>query len=108
VVGRWGETDCVAASEGLSGVGTTHVAFTLADARDQILASAASAVTVTAATAKAADAEDPDLAEHLARAARRADDDRRSSEMIERSHPINQFNDSLPGQRSRNRVEASG
>jgi hypothetical protein len=51
VVGRWGETGSDAASEGLSGVRATHVAFTLADARDQILARAASAVPVTAATA---------------------------------------------------------
>ena len=51
VVGRWGEAGSAAASEGLSGVGATHVAFTLADARDQILARAASAVPVTAATA---------------------------------------------------------
>ena len=42
VVGRWGEAGSDAASEGLSGVGATHVAFTLADARDQILARAAS------------------------------------------------------------------
>jgi len=49
VVGRWGEAGSDAASEGLSGVGPTHVAFTLADARDQILARAASAVPVTAA-----------------------------------------------------------
>ncbi|MFI5454816.1 MAG: AI-2E family transporter [Isosphaerales bacterium] len=54
VVGRWGETDTEAASEGLSGVGATHVAFTLADARDQILARAASVVPVKAATAMAA------------------------------------------------------
>jgi predicted PurR-regulated permease PerM len=51
VVGRWGEASSDAASEGLSGVGATHVAFTLADARDQILARAASAVPVTALTA---------------------------------------------------------
>lgn len=37
VVGRWGEDGTDAASQGLSGVGATHVAFTLADARDQIL-----------------------------------------------------------------------
>ncbi len=42
VVGRWGEAGSDAASEGLSGVGPTHVAFSLADARDQILARAAS------------------------------------------------------------------
>ena len=48
VVGRWGEAGSDAASEGLSGVGATHVAFTLADARDQILARAASAVPMTA------------------------------------------------------------
>src|SRR6185437_8488152 len=36
VVGRWGEPGSDAASEGLFGVGATHVAFTLADARDQI------------------------------------------------------------------------
>ena len=51
VVGRWGEADSDAASQGLSGVGATHVAFTLADARDQILARAASAVPMTVATA---------------------------------------------------------
>ena len=51
LVGRWGEAGSDAASEGLSGVGATHVAFTLADARDQILARAASAVPVPAATA---------------------------------------------------------
>jgi len=51
VVGRWGETDTEAASAGLSGVGATHVAFTLVDARDQILAKAASAVPVKAVTA---------------------------------------------------------
>jgi predicted PurR-regulated permease PerM len=51
LVGRWGEAGSDAASAGLSGVGPTHVAFTLADARDQILASAASAVPVAAATA---------------------------------------------------------
>ncbi len=56
VVGRWGEAGSDAASQGLSGVGATHVAFTLADARDQILARAASAVPVTAATAMAATA----------------------------------------------------
>ena len=49
VVGRWGEAGSVAASEGLAGVGATHVAFTLADARDQILAKAASAVPATPA-----------------------------------------------------------
>ena len=54
VVGRWGEAGSDAASEGLSGVGATHVAFTLADARDQILVRAASAVPVTAETAMAA------------------------------------------------------
>jgi predicted PurR-regulated permease PerM len=50
LVGRWGETGSDAASVGLSGVGATHVAFTLADARDQILARAGSAVPVPAAT----------------------------------------------------------
>ncbi|HMD62096.1 MAG TPA: AI-2E family transporter [Opitutaceae bacterium] len=49
VVGRWGEEVSDAASEGLSGVGATHVAFTLADARDQIMARAAAAVPVKAA-----------------------------------------------------------
>jgi len=56
VVGRWGEAGSDAASEGLSGVGATHVAFTLADARDQILAKAASAVPATGMTATAATA----------------------------------------------------
>ncbi|MGO9923233.1 MAG: hypothetical protein ACLQIB_52115 [Isosphaeraceae bacterium] len=51
LVGRWGEAGSDAASQGLSGVGGTHVAFTLADARDQILARAASAVPVTVVTA---------------------------------------------------------
>ncbi len=51
VVGRWGEAASEAASQGLSGVGATHVAFTLADARDQILTRAASAVPLTVATA---------------------------------------------------------
>ncbi len=50
VVGRWGEAASEAASQGLSGVGATHVAFTLADARDQILARSAAAVPVSAAT----------------------------------------------------------
>jgi predicted PurR-regulated permease PerM len=54
LVGRWGEAGSDAASQGLTGVGATHVAFTLADARDQILARAASAVPVTAAPAMAA------------------------------------------------------
>src|SRR5271165_530980 len=54
VVGRWGEAGSDAASQGLSGVGATHVAFTLADARDQIMARAAAAVPVTAETAMAA------------------------------------------------------
>jgi hypothetical protein len=54
LVGRWGEAASDAASQGLSGVGATHVAFTLADARDQILAKAASAAGVTAPTAVAA------------------------------------------------------
>jgi hypothetical protein len=55
VVGRWGEAGSDAASEGLSGVGPTLVAFSLADARDQILAMAAPAVpaTVVPATATA-------------------------------------------------------
>lgn len=53
VVGRWGEAGSDAASEGLSGVGATHVAFTLADARDQILVRAASAVPVKAAAVPA-------------------------------------------------------
>jgi hypothetical protein len=48
LVGRWGEAGSDAASEGLSGVGATHVAFALADARDQILARAASAVPLSA------------------------------------------------------------
>ena len=48
VVGRWGESGSDAASEGLAGVGPTRVAFTLADARDQILARAASVVPVPA------------------------------------------------------------
>jgi hypothetical protein len=51
LVGRWGEAGTDAASQGLSGVGATHVAFTLADARDQILARAASVVATTVATA---------------------------------------------------------
>ena len=53
VVGRWGETGSDAASEGLSGVGPTRVAFTLADARDQILARATSAVPVVVGPAPA-------------------------------------------------------
>ena len=69
LVGRWGEAGSDAASEGLSGVGATHVAFTLADARDQILARAASAVTATTV-----DAEDLKPLEHLARVGPRADD----------------------------------
>ena len=51
VVGRWGEAATDAASQGLSGVGATHVAFTLTDARDQILARAASALEALPATA---------------------------------------------------------
>jgi predicted PurR-regulated permease PerM len=51
LVGRWGEASSDAASAGLSGVGATHVAFTLADARDQILAKAAAATPVMAAPA---------------------------------------------------------
>jgi predicted PurR-regulated permease PerM len=51
IVGRWGEAGSDAASQGLSGVGATHVAFTLADARDQILANASSAVPSPVATA---------------------------------------------------------
>jgi hypothetical protein len=70
LVGRWGEGGSNAASEGLSGVGATHVAFTLADARDQILARAASAVPVTVMTANAGDR---DLKEHPRRADHRAD-----------------------------------
>ncbi len=54
LVGRWGEASRDAASEGLSGVGATHVAFTLADACDQILARAASVVPATAAMAMTA------------------------------------------------------
>ncbi|AGA24857.1 AI-2E family transporter [Singulisphaera acidiphila] len=39
VVGRWGETGgAAAAAERLTNVGATHVVFTLADARDRILA----------------------------------------------------------------------
>jgi predicted PurR-regulated permease PerM len=53
VVGRWGEAGSDAASEGLSGVGPTHVAFSLADARDQILARAASTVPATVVPATA-------------------------------------------------------
>jgi predicted PurR-regulated permease PerM len=71
LVGRWGEAGSDAASQGLFGVGATHVAFTLADARDQILAKAASAVPVTAAMT--AEAENRDPLEHLARAGQRAD-----------------------------------
>jgi len=54
LVGRWGEAGSDAASLGLSGVGSTHVAFTLADARDQIVARAAAAVPAAAVTAVAA------------------------------------------------------
>ena len=57
VVGRWGEAGSEAASQGLSGVGATHVAFTLADARDQILAKAISAVPLSVATAITATAK---------------------------------------------------
>ena len=53
-------------------MGATHVAFTLADARDQILARAASAIPATAAP-RTANADDQDLSEHLARAGQRAD-----------------------------------
>ena len=53
VVGRWGEAATDAASQGLSGVGATHVAFTLTDARDQILARAASALEALPATVTA-------------------------------------------------------
>ena len=56
LVGRWGEAGSDAASQGLSGVGATHVAFTLADARDQILAKAASGFPLTAAPAMTATA----------------------------------------------------
>ena len=56
LVGRWGEARSDAACQGLSGVGATHVAFTLADARDQILARAATAVPVTAVAAATATA----------------------------------------------------
>jgi hypothetical protein len=48
LVGRWGEASSDEASHGVSGVGATHVAFTLADARDQILARVASAGALTA------------------------------------------------------------
>ena len=49
-----GEAGTDEASQGLSGVGATHVAFTLADARDQILAKTASVVVArSAAAAKA-------------------------------------------------------
>jgi hypothetical protein len=52
LVGRWGEASSDAASQGLFGGGATHVAFRLADARDQIAAGALSAVpAATAATA---------------------------------------------------------
>jgi predicted PurR-regulated permease PerM len=68
LVGRWGEADTDAASEGLSGVGATHVAFTLADARDQILAKAASGAPVTSAMTMTANAQDRDVLEHPARA----------------------------------------
>ena len=51
LVGRWGEAGTDAASQGLSGVGATHVAFTLADARDRILTIAAATVLTAAATA---------------------------------------------------------
>ena len=47
VVGRWGEAGGITASEGLAGDGPTHFAFTLADARDQILANADSAAKAT-------------------------------------------------------------
>jgi predicted PurR-regulated permease PerM len=59
VVGRWGEGASDAASQGLSGVGATHVAFSLADARDQILAKAATAAAVTAPTAVVAARVEP-------------------------------------------------
>ncbi len=71
LVGRWGEVGSDAASQGLSGVGATHVAFTLADARDQILARAASALPVTPMSANA---EDRELSEHHPRAGQRADE----------------------------------
>ena len=45
------EASSDSALQGLSGVGATHVAFTLADARDQILARAATVVPVKAAPA---------------------------------------------------------
>jgi hypothetical protein len=54
LVGRWGETASDEASQWPSGVGATHVAFTLADARDQILARAASAGAVPATMTMAA------------------------------------------------------
>jgi hypothetical protein len=56
LVGRWGEASSDEGSHGVSGVGATHVAFTLADACDQILARAASADAVTATLATATSA----------------------------------------------------
>jgi hypothetical protein len=54
LVARWGEAGSDAASAGLTGVGATSVALTLADARDQILARAACAPAVAAQAAAAA------------------------------------------------------
>ena len=67
LVGRWEEADSDAALQGLSGVGATHVAFTLADARDQILARAACAVPMSA------DTGDRDPSEHPPRTVKQAD-----------------------------------
>ena len=38
IVGRWGKSGGTASAERLAGVGATHVVFTMADARDRILA----------------------------------------------------------------------
>jgi predicted PurR-regulated permease PerM len=81
VVGRWEEAGSDAALQGLSGVGATHVAFTLADARDQILARAASRVPVMVATATA-DTEDPDISEHPPPVGQRADGTAKADEPL--------------------------
>jgi hypothetical protein len=84
IVGRWGEAASDAASQGLSEIGAAHIAFTLADARDQILARTALAVPST--EEMTVDANGKGLLDHPSLAVPTSDDHLNSTRMIELAH----------------------
>ena len=89
LVGRWGESANGASSQGLSEIDAAHIAFTLTDARDQILKRAALAVPSTGKMT--ADADDRDLVDHPFQAAPTSEGRLDASRMTELAHSTDLF-----------------